>query len=117
MKAESSFPKKAIDFVLKDASLEPSDIDVVAVCGLSGRLFLPVLQQNARFSVEDFVAQQNEYWWPKLIAGEKLTQADEFNMFSHLRDDLESDLYFPIIKKQLTSEPTEWAKITKDLNW
>ena len=39
VKAESSFPKKAIDFVLKDASLEPSDIDVVAVCGLSGRLF------------------------------------------------------------------------------
>ena len=82
LKAESSFPKKAVDFVLKDAGCKPSNIDIVAVCGLSGRLFLPVLQQNARFSVDDFVAQQNKYWRPKLIEGKQLTQADEFNMFS-----------------------------------
>lgn len=115
LKAESSFPKRAVNFVLEDANLKPSDIDVVAVCGLSGRLFLPVLQQNARFSVDDFVAQQNQYWRPKLIEGEHLTQADEFSLFSHLRNDLISDLYFPIIDRQLNSDPKNWTNIATEL--
>ena len=101
LKADSSFPKRAVDWVLSDAKLGAKDLDLVCVAGQSGRLFKTVLKQNACFSVDDFIRQQHDYWKPKLIEGRPLTQADEFNMFKHLRgSDLEEDVFYPIILRK-----------------
>lgn len=116
LKADSSFPKRAVDWVLSDAKMSAADLDLVCVAGQSGRLFKTVLKQNACFSVDDFIRQQHDYWKPKLIEGRPLTQADEFNMFKHIRGpDLEEDLFYPIIKRQLASDQSEWSTIGNEM--
>jgi len=116
LKADSSFPKRAVDWVLNDAKMSAKDIDLVCVAGQSGRLFKTVLKQNACFSVNDFIRQQHDYWKPKLLEGRPLSQADEFNMFKHIRGpDLEEDLFYPIIDRQLNSNPAEWSTIGNEM--
>ena len=41
LKADSSFPKRAVDWVLSDAKMGAADLDLVCVAGQSGRLFKP----------------------------------------------------------------------------
>jgi len=69
-KNEYGFPVKAINYCLKAANIKKNKIDYVAV----GTKNLPprylCVKRNTTFTVNDYIKEQNEYWFPKICKRE-----------------------------------------------
>lgn len=77
-KNEHGYPKSAIDFCLKEGKLKPEDLDYVASGSLELSPIYEATKKYSRFTIDDYVKENNEYWKPKLIEGKEV---DYFTLF------------------------------------
>lgn len=86
-KNEDSYPKQAVEFVLHEGGLSPADLDCVA---LAGERFDPkytLCHKTSRYSVQDRLREQREYWYPRMY---EKKDVDYFDVF---KDKLDIDQY------------------------
>lgn len=70
LKNDSGYPKLAIDFCLRQANIDPRDLDLVALSGTDTQLWWNGMRNEALFSVSDHVYEQHNYYKKILIDGE-----------------------------------------------
>ena len=80
-KHQYGFPQRSINKILNICNLSTKEIDKVAMSTktLPPRYFLT--QRNSNFSVSDYWKEQNEYWYPLLIKGEKTKYTEIFKKY------------------------------------
>ena len=86
-KNEDSYPKQAVEYVLQESGLSPEDLDCVA---LAGERFDPkctLCHKWSRYSVQDRLREQREYWYPRMYENKDV---DYFDVFE---DKLDLDQY------------------------
>ena len=79
VKADAGYPKLSIEKVLEIAKIKKKDIDYVALSGFDNGTFQCLYKPGARFSVKEWIKQNELYWKPKLLHGKKLSELDDFN--------------------------------------
>ena len=99
VKADAGYPKLSIEKVLEIAKIKKKDIDYVALSGFDNGTFQCLYKPGARFSVKEWIKQNELYWKPKLLHGKKLSELDDFNFWKKSIKNLKSDPYYPFIKK------------------
>lgn len=93
-KNEDSYPRHAVEYVLHEGGLSPNDLDCVA---LAGERFDPkctLCHKQSRYSVQDRLREQREYWYPRMYQNKEV---DYFEVFD---DKLDLDQY-----------PGNWDKV------
>lgn len=85
-KNDDSYPKQAVESVLKEGGLSPGELDCVA---LSGERFDPkyILCHRHAYSVQDRLREQRDYWYPLMYGKQELKYLDVF------KDKLDLDQY------------------------
>jgi carbamoyltransferase len=77
-KNEYGFPEFSIREALKFCKLKKNQIDFVAV----STKFLPpkyfFVKRNTTFKIDDYLKEQNEYWYPRLYKNKKVKYLDIF---------------------------------------
>ena len=77
-KNEQGFPENAIEFCLKEGGIESTEIDYVSSASLELDAALEATQRYKRFTIADYVKENNEYWKPKILENK---EADYFDLF------------------------------------
>ncbi|MGD9866993.1 MAG: carbamoyltransferase C-terminal domain-containing protein [Hyphomicrobiales bacterium] len=96
-KNEEGYPRMSVEFCLRQAGLDGSDLDYVVIAGKSVNP-VPWLTKNySSFSIADHMRAQREYWYPRLIEGKAVSWLDLF------RD-----------KVDLSQFPGNWEEILGD---
>ncbi len=77
-KNEYGFPKKSINFCLKKFNLKKKDISYVAVStkNLPPKYF--IVKRNTTFTIDDYIKEQNLYWFPKIYKKKKINYLEVF---------------------------------------
>jgi carbamoyltransferase len=92
LKGDYGYPEKAIRALLDRASVEPREIDLVALASRNWNPVLTKIKRNANFSVADWVKEQQDYWWPRLYEGRQVRYYDLFRD----RPDFSYDTTYPM---------------------
>jgi carbamoyltransferase len=92
LKCDYGYSEEAVNFCLKQAGIQPSQIDEVVLCSQKWNPVLTRIKRNANFSVDDWVKEQNEYWKPKFYQGKEVRYYDLFKD----REDFVYDRTYPI---------------------
>ena len=66
-KNDWTYPHKAIEYCLKKAGINPSELDKVAIASLNSSPILQRINRPATYSVFDWLREQNEHWKPVLL--------------------------------------------------
>ncbi len=88
VKNDNSFPKNSINWIMRTFSLKIEDIDNIAISSFIQKLPHYVLKQHA-WSVQDYLKEQHEIWYPTLYENKEVTHLDVFaskidrNMYPH----------------------------------
>lgn len=69
IKNDDSYPYHAIEAVLSQGSVCPSQLDLVVFAGMNFPAKDVLCHKWSRFSVYDRLREQHEYWYPKLYNG------------------------------------------------
>lgn len=77
-KNEYGFPKESILLCLKKFNLKKKDISYVAVStkNLPPKYF--IVKRNTTFDIDDYIKEQNLYWYPKIYKKEKINYLNLF---------------------------------------
>lgn len=78
-KRDESYPRKAIDYCLKAASIRSTELDAVVIGGVHWDFWRWLCHYHSRFSIEDLVREQEEYWHPSLYEGQSVPWATVFH--------------------------------------
>lgn len=70
-KNEYGFPKKSIDYCLKSANINKNQINFVAVATLNLPPKYFAVKRNTTFNIDDYLKEQNEYWFKKIYKKKK----------------------------------------------
>ena len=111
LKADSGFPINAVHQCLALTGFKPSDIDVVAVAGLSGNLFKSIYKMNALFKTDDWIRQCYEIWKPVLLEGREFSHFEDFAKFSSVCADVKQNMYYPLVDRLRTAKQDDWPKL------
>ncbi|MCX5884677.1 MAG: carbamoyl transferase [Proteobacteria bacterium] len=60
------YPSNAVEYCLKEAALNPSDIDIAVFDSITFNYHHWVVDRDGTFSVQDWVREQQQYWKPLL---------------------------------------------------
>lgn len=93
-KNDDGYPLRAIEACLAVGNLRASDLDLVA---MAGERFDPkyILCHRSRFSVQDRIREQREYWFPRMYEDRDVNYLDVFS------DKLDVEQY-----------PGKWSEVT-----
>ncbi|MBL4889260.1 MAG: carbamoyltransferase, partial [Candidatus Lindowbacteria bacterium] len=61
LKGDYGYPKRAIEYCMKEAGIEAKDIDCVALASHNWNPVLTKIKRNANFSVDDWIKEQHEF--------------------------------------------------------
>lgn len=86
-KNEDSYPKRAIEFVLEKSGLRPEDLDCIAFAGERFDPKYTLCHKSSRFSVQDRLREQREYWYPRMY------EQKDVNYFDIFKDKLDMEQY------------------------
>ena len=90
-KGDYGFPKNAVNFCLNFANIKPSEIDKVLLCSYNWNPCLTKIKRNFNFSVQDWVKEQHDYWYPTLF--KEGVKVNYHNLFSKREDFVYDDFY------------------------
>lgn len=77
VKNDDVFPKESIRYVLEANGLRAQDLDGVAIA--SNDQYLPYsILQKSRWSIEDYVREQTDRWYPRIYEGAEVSDLDVF---------------------------------------
>lgn len=91
IKNDISYPRRAIDFCLRWAQVDPSELSCVV---LSGKLYpyeTFVYHRESQFSIDDWVHEQHAYWRPILLEKRIVSYDEAFRGRKHLKADMAYD--------------------------
>ena len=71
IKSDSSFPLNSIKEGLEYSGLRGKDFDKIIICGNKISLIPSLINEYSTFSLDDQIKSMEEYWYPKLVLGEK----------------------------------------------
>lgn len=71
LKRDEGFPRQAIDYCLKAAGARAGELDAVVVASTRWDFWRWLCRYWSRFSIDDLVREQDEYWRPLLYGGKK----------------------------------------------
>ncbi len=80
-KGYSGFPKRSIEYCLEESGLGINDIDLVAVADLGTSVMgfvFSYVQRRSRFSVDDYVREAKDYWYPMLYQNKDVDYLEIF---------------------------------------
>jgi carbamoyltransferase len=116
LKADSGYPRQAIDKVIEIAEIEPSEIDIVAFAGNRGNPILSLLKEAATLSVRQWIDIQHQVWKPQLIDGEKVSIWKRFDLNRHVVEStIDEDPYFPFIERARGAPEHQFSEIFDQL--
>ncbi|MBI3693972.1 MAG: carbamoyl transferase [Acidobacteria bacterium] len=78
-KNEDSYPKRAVEYVLQESGLAPSQLDCVA---LAGERFDPryaLCHKASRYSVQDRIREEREFWYPRIYENKPVQYLEVFS--------------------------------------
>lgn len=78
VKNENSFPKNAIEWVLKENGLVISDIDYWVLPTFSDFAHYQILKRYDSFKMPDYIKEQEQYWYPTLYKNEEVDYVELF---------------------------------------
>lgn len=81
LKSDTDFPYNSIDYCLNKAGLLSSELDLVALASNAISPAHIYTKRSALFSVDDWVQEMNEYWYPKIYENKDLDANDYVNIF------------------------------------
>ena len=70
-KNEYGFPRKSIDYCISLANIKKNQIDYVAVATLNLPPKYFTVKRNTTFNIDDYLKEQNEYWFQKIYRKKK----------------------------------------------
>jgi len=76
LKGDSGFPKLAIDFLKEEMPAFFSQLDYVAVPSFQVEYNLLATKRYPKFSVRDFLLENDRFWIPVLDEGKKINYVD-----------------------------------------
>ena len=72
-KNDESYPKNAIDYVLKFNGIKKSDITNVCFISNYWSPTYTLTRHYTSFSINDYIKEQNEYWYEKIYKNKKIS--------------------------------------------
>lgn len=112
LKSDAGYPRRAIEAVLKTAGVRAGDIDVVAFAGSPKNIWHNCLKKFALFSVDDWIAECDEYWYPKLIEKREVSKFEFADKFIEKHADVvKADPYYELYRAVRELPDSEWARI------
>ena len=112
LKADSGYPRQAIDSVLSMSNISPNEIDIVAFAACPDWIWHEVYKKTALYSVQDWVTECEEYWGPLLVEGKQPSILDTYqNIFAGKDLEPAKDPYFPMLDSVRIADPSEWLEI------
>ncbi|MBF0343329.1 MAG: carbamoyltransferase [Nitrospirae bacterium] len=109
LKMDMRYPKLAIDFCLKSAGIEPSQLDYVVLVTEDDDPTQYMVNRIATFSVDDFVREQHQYWKPRLLENK------EVNYLSVFSDKIFENYYDMSIFMKETMSPEKRSELYLDM--
>jgi carbamoyltransferase len=92
LKGDYGYPEQSIDYCLKQAAVTSSELDEVILCTNNWNPVLMKIKRNANFSVDDWIKEQHEYWWPRLMENRQVNYYDLYKG----RTDFDYDKTYPM---------------------
>ena len=78
IKNDERYPRQAIDAVLRDAGLSPSQLDVVVFATESFDPESILVHRYSGFTVADRIREQQAYWYPRMYLGKPVSFLEVF---------------------------------------
>ena len=105
-KNEQGYPERAIEYCLKEGKITNNEIDCVATATEELQAVLEATQRYRRFTISDYIKENNEYWKPKLLENKEVNYFDLFPElpnnyydFSFLKEETDSEQSYITNKK------------------
>ncbi|MDC0476541.1 carbamoyltransferase [Alphaproteobacteria bacterium] len=115
IKTDSGFPVKSLKKLLQDTGINSHEIDLVAFSSSSKFIWHNVLKKHAKFAVDDWIQECDEYWKPILIEeNSSISRFDFMNAYidkNHIN--LEEDPYGVLYRRVQNCAEEKW----EDLGW
>ena len=77
-KNDERYPKEAIEYVLKAGNIKPQEIDLVAFATKIWKPYYILTRRYSTASVEDYLKEQKDYWYPRLYKHKNVRYLDVF---------------------------------------
>ena len=77
-KNEDSYPKRAIEYVLRKSGVAPRELDAIACAGERFDPTAILCHKYSRYSVQDRLREQRKYWYPRIYEQRKVNYFDVF---------------------------------------
>jgi carbamoyltransferase len=114
LKSEAGYPRRAINAVIATAGIRPGEIDRIAFASTPKNIWHNCLKKFALFSVDDWIAECEEYWYPKLIEKREVSKFDFADKFIEKhRDLIEGDPYHELYLAVRERPESEWFALGK----
>lgn len=105
-KNEMGYPKNSIDFCLEEGKIKKKDVDFIAVATNDLPAFNEVTRRYPKFTIDDYVKENKEYWKPLLLENKDI---DYFSIFPKIR----SEYYdFSFLEKE--HDKSKWNQLFKE---
>ena len=105
-KNEQGYPERAIEYCLKEGKITNNEIDCVATATKELQAVFEATQRYRRFTISDYIKENNEYWKPKLLENKEVNYFDLFPEipnnyydFSFLKEETDSEQSYITNKK------------------
>ncbi|MDA2909520.1 hypothetical protein MYX04_01160 [Nitrospiraceae bacterium AH_259_D15_M11_P09] len=76
IKADSGFPKQAVDYLVDHYPGELKKLDYVAIASSNHDFSLFATKRYPRFDVKEFLTEEERYWIPTLLEGKELNYVE-----------------------------------------
>ena len=73
IKNDERYPKKAIDYLLKEHSIHKDQIKKICVISKQWSPIYSLIRHYTKFSIEDYIKEQNEIWYPRIFKKKKVS--------------------------------------------
>ena len=94
-KNDESFPINAIKDALIQFNIKIDEIDYFAITSTEGPPATEIIKSMSRWSVDDYLKQQNDYWYKKIV--KKIKNLDELKI---MRSSYKLDKYKKLLLKK-----------------
>ena len=108
IKNDDSFPQNAIDYCLKEAGIKGYELDGVAIASMEQDFHLQ-LTRPSKWSVEDYIQEQQKYWKPMLYEHKKLQYIDV------MKNLIDYEQYPSSYWKEAQNSPENFSKDREDI--